>query len=536
MSREFILETLLLHAERVRGTNFLEEKMEFLDCTLRDGGYYTNWDFSEEVVDVYLESVNELPIDYLEIGYRSKPMKDYLGEYFYLPINVIERIKKKTTKKLVIILNEKDVRAADCEELLKPCIGLIDMVRIAIDPVNIKRSLLLAEEIKSMGFLVGFNVMYMSTWKDQREFLSVLPEVNGKADYFYMVDSFGGVFPEDVRDIYELISKDLTMPIGFHGHNNLELALVNTLTAIECGVSIVDATITGMGRGAGNLKTELFLTVMNSKGLLDFDYNHLANLVDAFSLLQDEYGWGTNLPYMVSGANSLPQKEVMDWVGKRYFSFNSIIRALHNQSRGVVDNIKLPTFNHIDKFETVLIVGGGPTVNLNINAIHSFLKARPNTAVIHASSKNALQFKNLNKHQFFCLVGNEGHRMEKVFSGSLPEIAISICPPYPRKMGTYIPESLKGNAFELSEVSFSDEFVDSHTSIALETAIKLGASTAYVIGYDGYGKSGVNNLEQDLFNENEYLFERAKDKGLKCISLTATKYKSLESDSVFAHI
>jgi 4-hydroxy 2-oxovalerate aldolase len=289
--------------------------IKILDCTLRDGGYYTNWDFHIETVSTYLEAIDQLPIDYVEIGYRSVRKSGYLGEFFYLPEHILQKIKAKTSKKLVIILNEKDTRVEDVETLLEPCKGIIDLVRLAIDPNNFQRAIGLAKKIKTLGFDVGFNVMYMSKWKDNTKFLTLLPKVHGVADYFYMVDSYGGVYPEDVKEITGLVKSYLSkVKIGFHGHNNLELAFINTLTAIEEGCSIVDATVTGMGRGAGNLKTEVLLTALNSKKNLPVDFNALAKVVDEFSLLQLKYQWGTNLPYMVSGANSLPQKEVMDWV------------------------------------------------------------------------------------------------------------------------------------------------------------------------------------------------------------------------------
>src|ERR1700712_5379193 len=105
-----------------------------LDCTLRDGGYYTNWDFDKELVNTYIQSLNHLPVDYIELGYRSKPMKEYFGKYFYCPVYELESLRKLSNKKLVIILNEKDVTPNDIPELLEPCAGLIDMVRIALDP------------------------------------------------------------------------------------------------------------------------------------------------------------------------------------------------------------------------------------------------------------------------------------------------------------------------------------------------------------------------------------------------------------------
>ena len=78
--------------------------MTILDCTLRDGGYYTNWDFDKSLVETYIDSFNNLPVEYLEIGYRSNPLPGYLGEYFYCPIHVMQAIKKRSKKKLVIIL------------------------------------------------------------------------------------------------------------------------------------------------------------------------------------------------------------------------------------------------------------------------------------------------------------------------------------------------------------------------------------------------------------------------------------------------
>ena len=512
--------------------------MKILDCTIRDGGYYTNWDFDQDIVKTYLESFNHLPVEYLEVGYRSEALGDYLGEYFYCPVETLQRIKKLSNKKLVIILNEKDVRASDAEALLSPIIGLVTMVRMAIDPKNFERALSLAAEVKRLGFEVAFNVMYMSTWADEKEFLELIPQVDKVADYFYMVDSFGGVYPQDVKDTIALLRSKTNVKLGFHGHNNLEMALANTLTAIDEGIDIVDATVTGMGRGAGNLKTELLLTVLNAKGLLDFPYNELSKTVDDFTKLQQHYEWGANLPYMVSGANSLPQKQVMEWVSKRYYSFNSIIRALNNQSQGKVDNTKLPEldFGKEKTYAGALIVGGGPSVVKHSDAIDQFLIKNPDVVVIHASSRNAMSFTRVPNDQYFCLVGNEGHRLEEVFGDVSNVKGTCILPPYPRKMGTYIPKKLENQAFELKDVSFTDQLKDTHTALAIETARVMFIKKLYIVGYDGYGEEAMGKKEQELFAENELLFNKAQQAGLELISLTSTSYNKLKKDSIFARL
>jgi 4-hydroxy 2-oxovalerate aldolase len=512
--------------------------MKILDCTLRDGGYYTNWDFPPTLVDTYIGAFNQLPVEYLEIGYRSNPMLKYLGEFFYSPLHVLERLSAQSNKKLVIILNEKDVRAADAEFLLTPCKPYITMIRLAVDPKNFVRALELGKAVKSLGFELSFNVMYMSNWNKHPELMENLHQLEGLADYLYTVDSFGGVYPEDVRQTIRLIRKKTTTPLGFHGHNNLELGLINTLTAIEEGVDIVDATITGMGRGAGNLKMELLLTVLSAKGIVDFDFNALSKVTDSFTALQNDYGWGTNLPYMVSGAHSLPQKQVMSWVTKRFYSFNSILRALSNQSKGLKDNQQLPKINFagVSNYDTALIVGGGPSAVQHAIGVEELLKRADKPVIIHASSRNAMSYAHLDHDQYFCLVGNEGHRMEEVFHDTAKVEGKCILPPYPRQMGTYIPSNLENQAYELPKVDFTDKLTDTHLSLALQTAKELNFKKVYLIGYDGYPNGTANSREQEVFRENEYLFIKAKEARLECISLAPSIYENLEVESVYSLI
>ena len=81
--------------------------MQILDCTLRDGGYYTNWDFNASTVDAYIKAMNGLPIDYLELGYRNNPLKEYNGKFGYCPLSVLKHIRTSSKQKLAVMLNEK---------------------------------------------------------------------------------------------------------------------------------------------------------------------------------------------------------------------------------------------------------------------------------------------------------------------------------------------------------------------------------------------------------------------------------------------
>lgn len=507
-------------------------KTKILDCTLRDGGYYTNWDFSSDVVKTYIETTNKLPVDYLEVGYRNKPTKEYMGKFGYTPVSILKKLRKSSNKKLAVMLNEKSTLPEDLDELLTPIKGLADMVRLAVDPKNFERAVVLAKAVKAMGFEVAFNTMYMSKWSTEyKGFLDNLSEINGVADLFCMVDSFGGITPSEVRDITAKVKANTTCAVGFHGHNNLQLGLINTLTAIECGVDFVDATALGMGRGAGNLNMELLLTYLKNEGL-EVDFNVLGDYVSNFQPLLDEYQWGTNLPYMISGANRIPQKEVMEWVTNRAYSFNSIVRALDNKRNCVADNAHYPLLN-AKPTDKVLIIGGGNSAIEHQEAIKEYLKAHPTVAVVFATCRHAASYLDIDNDKYYCLVGNEAKRMKRnikaeEFNGKC------ILAPFPRKMGTEVPDFAEDSTFELKDIAFTKDYLDSCTAIGLQIALDLEAKDIFVIGYDGYKGEVLSEKEMDLTNENRTLFNGFVSYFKKpLISLTDTLYKELEVKSIY---
>lgn len=508
--------------------------LKILDCTLRDGGYYTDWDFSNEIVNVYINAMNKLPVDYLEIGYRNMPSDVYMGKFAYSPLSVLKQIRESCDKKLVVMLNEKSTNQKDLDTLLSPLLGLVDMVRLAIDPKNFERALELAKAVKSFGFEVGFNTMYMSSWYEYEGFYENLKQLNGIVDIFCMVDSFGGVTPEDVKNIYEEVKTRTTCPVGFHSHNNLQLGLANTLTAIECGVDYVDATILGMGRGAGNLNMELLLTYLNKKGL-HVDFNVLGEVITAFQPLYDRYKWGTSLPYMLSGANSLPQKDVMAWVTNRTYSFNSIVRALDNKKNKMKDNARYPIVC-FDNNENVLLIGGGNSVVEHLEAIKEYAIKRPKMPLVFVTARYATLFNELPNKKYYCLVGNESKRLESNISKE-EFCGFCILPPYPRTMGTEVPVYAEYTTYELPSISFTELYLDSCTTVGLELALQLGVKQVDIVGYDGYKGQILSEKEMSLTNENRTLFlEFKKYSGVVIRSLTPTLYKELTIKSIYQYL
>jgi len=501
--------------------------MKLLDCTIRDGGYYNNWDFNKDLITEYSVLMESLPIDYIEVGYRSIALEGYLGKYYYCPVYVLKELKSlMPSKKLVIILNEKDIRVEDLEELLMPIKPFITMVRMAVDPKNFERAIILAKAVKAIGFEVAFNVMYMSDWKNDSSFLNLLDELDETLDFFYMVDSFGGILPDDVKQIIKLVQSKTEIPLGFHGHDNLSLGLINSITAMEQGCEIIDSTITGMGRGAGNLRTELLLTYLESQSKIKINFNELGKIVSKFEELKIDYGWGTNLPYMFSGANSLPQKDVMKLIALNRYSAGTIIKKLSSEIDKNND-ITLNQYSPNKNLKNVLFVGGGKSVETHKPAINEFISSNKIDSIIFSSSKyiNTISTDNIN-----CKVVMLGKEASKIFSNRRKNYDY-IFPSSPREMGTYLGQLNKEKCFELKNNEIKD-FDVSPLSMCHSIAKLHDTKKIFLVGFDGY-----DNSNSVLFNETTKTIEGIIDNNkIEFISLTPTNYEKLKVKSIYSFI
>lgn len=504
--------------------------MTIFDCTLRDGGYYTQWDFDKPLVDQYITALNKLPIDYIEVGYRSPLQSSYFGKYFYLPLYELKSLREQSNKKLSVMLNEKHVGPEHLPKILKPIVGLVDIIRMAVKPHQLDRAIALAKEIKKYGFKVGFNMMYMSKWKDDERFIHSLDRVNGVADVLYIVDSYGGGFPHEVKRIVQQLKPRLDCQLGFHGHNNLETALTNTLAALEAGVACVDSTILGMGRGAGNLKTELLLTVLSKEKDLKVNFNALEKAIAAIEPLYKKDPWGPKLPYMISGANSLPQDDVMERITVRYYTLNDVIRSLNDGFRKARERFPHYAFKPAER---ILIVGGGPLAKTHIKGIKAYLNKNPDIVIVHASSKTADSFKDLPHKRYYCLVGNEGQRLKRALSDLSDFDETCILPPFPITKQAYVPDEVTDQSYELESISFADKYHEAHTAIAIQTALNCKPKQILITGYDGYSPESLGPKEKKLIKENEYLFNKMAKYVHNYMSLTPTNYSLPANNNLF---
>lgn len=283
-----------------------------LDCTFRDGGYYNAWDFSVSLANEYFSSIWLSGVDVVEVGFRLKPASRYMGPFAYSTDKFLRNFNVPEGKSLAVMINSSDFVSEDnpvdlLNKFFVSCDDSpVNMVRIASHFSEIENSSVLASRLKDLGYKVGFNCM-QSGGKTNQELSSAAKEVSSWecVDVLYFADSLGNMVENDIKSTVDSFREFWDGDIGFHGHDNRGRALVNSMYAIENGVSWIDGTVLGMGRGAGNTRIESLLLDLNCVGR-DYDHYSLYNMVEgSFKRLQDKYKWGQNLSYHIAAMNEI---------------------------------------------------------------------------------------------------------------------------------------------------------------------------------------------------------------------------------------
>jgi 4-hydroxy 2-oxovalerate aldolase len=504
-------------------------KLEILDCTIRDGGYYNNWDFDDNLVNDYLGILNNLPISYVEIGYKSIIRLGFRGLYSNLNKSRLEEIKLISNHKLALMIDLKDVDCDDeLDELLSSVQNYIDLIRLTVNP-NDDFSLILryVTFIQSkFDFKIALNMMYASKWTLNEEIFSMLKEDIG-IHYFYIVDSYGGLTPNTCLELVNFVKNNISnyTKIGFHPHNNLELAFANTISILD-RIDIIDATVLGMGRGAGNLKLELLLLYLNKNFSFKFPINYLGKLVSIFENLLKEFGWGTNLPYMIAGFNSFPQKEVMDWVQTRVISLDTIINSIYSKNDHNITKVTGDFYIG----EKVLLIGGGRSILKFKKYLLNFLLINPDYSLVFSSSKYLNLFHEVPNLKFLSVIGDNEDDLtlcedsiKFVLSSSHSKVKINL------------PLDIQNRCFLLPLNNDLITMHPNHLSNCLNLISVSKINEFKFAGFDGY--SSGTYFDNGLFDINNSLFLKfKKNYSDELISLTPTKYSALSEYSLFYFI
>jgi len=273
------------------------EQYKILDCTLRDGGYYTNWNFDIDTVKSLVKALDSVGVDIIELGYKSPKQG---GPYRKCNDGFISSIIDfNVNADLAFMIDVKDyinnnkIDESLLTDIVKPA-SIFKICRIAAKSDEIHYIPQLTKILKSLGYEVICNLMAVSICKSDliQEYVNITNKLNLMATY--IADSYGALYPIDVATLFKKYKLS-----GIHTHDNMGLAFANCLSAISNGATYIDGTLTGMGRGVGNVTTEQLLI---NKGEIN---SKLISVVKTFTKMKQHYGWGTNAIYHMAGKHHI---------------------------------------------------------------------------------------------------------------------------------------------------------------------------------------------------------------------------------------
>lgn len=271
--------------------------IKILDCTLRDGGYINDWNFSDEQIKKIITSLNNAGINIIECGYLNDKSGTKGNSTLFDSIKTTDKFLNMIGIKaqIAVMINLGDF---NINNLPKKDKGGLDVIRLAFHKNDLNLALKTAKKIILLGYRVFFQPMVTKNYKDI-EFLSMIEEINKLSiSSFYIVDSFGSMTLQEFQRYMILAHNNLDKEIslGYHSHNNMQLAFSNAINMCSTNLNreiIIDASIYGIGRGAGNLNTELIADFLNSSFNKEYDTLPLLEIIDEFlNSLMSKKPWG----------------------------------------------------------------------------------------------------------------------------------------------------------------------------------------------------------------------------------------------------
>lgn len=311
----------------------IRHDLQVLDVTMRDGGLCNNFAFSDEFVSNLYRVNLECGVDYMEFGYRASRKMFSEAEYGKWKFCKEEDLRaivgdNDTDMKIAVMA---DVGRCDYKtDFVPKSESVVDMVRVACYIHQIPAAIEMIEWFHQLGYETACNIMAASqAHTDQlKQALEMLAGTN--VNVIYLVDSYGSLYPENASEyakMYLAAVEGTDIKIGFHGHNNQNLAFGNTIETMSYGVSFMDASMQGMGRGAGNCAMELLLGFLknpkyNIYGLLDF--------MEKFMLPLREQGvvWGCDLQYMLTGMFNRHPREAISFTSDGRTDYSEFYKSL----------------------------------------------------------------------------------------------------------------------------------------------------------------------------------------------------------------
>lgn len=311
----------------------VRKDVKVLDATIRDGGLCNNFEFTDEFVTELYKTNVKSGIDYMEFGYKAsknlfKP-SDF-GKWKFCDEEDIRKIVGENVSDMKIAVMADVGRCDYKTDFLPKSESVIDLVRVACYIHQIPAAVEMIDYLHGLGYETSCNIMAISqaNLNQVQDALEMICE--STVDVIYLVDSYGSLYPENAAELaksYLAAAEAVGKKVGFHGHNNQNLAFANTIETLSYGVSYLDATAMGMGRGAGNCAMELLLGFLKNP---KYSLYSLLEFIEKYMIPLKNSGvvWGYDLQYLFTGQLNRHPREAMTFTAEGRSDYCEFYKSL----------------------------------------------------------------------------------------------------------------------------------------------------------------------------------------------------------------
>ncbi len=283
-------------------------KIEVLDCTLRDGAYIVNGQFGQGVIKGLIQKLQNARVELIECGWLKDAPHVEGSSFYHLPSDLRVYLGEKRKGSTYVAMIDWD--RYDDSVLPKNDGSSLDAVRVVFPYGRAKEGIEIGERIRGKGYRIYFQAANTLAYKEQ-DLIELAERINRcRPDGLSIVDTFGAMYEEDLMRIAGILDKHLdpSIKLGFHSHNNQQMAFANSMAfanrfADGARDIMIDASLCGMGRGAGNATTELLTGFLDRRHHKNYDLDEILDAIDTYMVgFQEKYDWGYSTPYFIAGA------------------------------------------------------------------------------------------------------------------------------------------------------------------------------------------------------------------------------------------
>lgn len=480
-----------------------------LDCTLRDGGYINDFSFGSYAIRSIIQKLTQAGIDIIECGFLQSGCTDSDKSLFAS----VEQIKKylplkKTASMYVAMIQYGKIS----NEEISVCDGKsITGIRLTFHEHEMDDAFTLGQQLMDKGYKVFMQPVGTTTYTDDA-LLKLIGRINELRPFaFYMVDTLGTLYKSDLLRMFYLIDHNLkkNIVLGFHSHNNLQLSFANAqeLLQINCNRSIViDTSVYGMGRGAGNLCTELVTQYINENFVIRYNNISVLEIIDQFiKPLTLKFSWGYDIAYYISstirchpnyatfllGLQSLHVQDIFAILSminssKRALFDKEYIRELYlsYMSKTVEDTDTLSEIQKKIAGREVVLIAPGKTIETEHDKIVAYIE-KNNCCVISINfipqifTVDMMFISNMKR-----FTDSEEIKKEKIYTIATSNIDVN-------------PEENIGIVNYGSFLNPDSRIVDNAGLMCINLLRKLECTKIRLAGFDGFNRNLTENYIQD---------------------------------------